>query len=79
MVGQGRRSRLNVKNSVLTSLLPCFRVKGRVKVKGQCQGHGQRSRSNFWRAAVDIRGSALPSAASAIGVTASLRCLSVCL
>ncbi len=26
-------------------------------------GQGQRSRSNFWRAAVDIRGSALPSAA----------------
>ncbi len=26
-------------------------------------GLGQRSRSNFWRAAVDIRGSALPSAA----------------
>ncbi len=25
------------------------------------QGHG--SRSNFWRAAVDVRGSALPSAA----------------
>ena len=33
----------------------CFKV----KVKGQ----GQRSRSNFWCEAVDIRGSALPSAA----------------
>ncbi len=50
------------------TMLPCFRV----KVKGRGQGHesrskvtgqGQRSRSNFWRAAVDIRGSALPSAA----------------
>ncbi len=30
-----------------------------VKVMGQ----GQQSRSNFWRAAVDIRGSALPRAA----------------
>ena len=30
-----------------------------VKVKGQ----GQRSQSIFWRTAVDIRGSALPSAA----------------
>ena len=45
------------KNRVLTSLLTCFKV----KVKGR--GEGQRSRSNFWRAAVDIRGSALPSAA----------------
>ncbi len=27
---------------------------------------GQRSKSNFWRAAVDIRGSALPSAAMSI-------------
>ncbi len=33
-------------------------------VKGRGQGHaqGQRSKLNFWRAAVDIRGSALPSA-----------------
>ncbi len=36
-------------------------VKGRVMVKGQSQGH--RSSSNFPRAAVDIRGSALPCAA----------------
>ena len=36
------------------------RTDGR-SVKGQ--GHGQRSRSTLWRAAVDIRGSALPSAA----------------
>ncbi len=36
----------------------------RVKSKGQRegQGQGQRSMSNFWHAAVDIRGSALPSA-----------------
>ena len=41
--------------------LPCFKV----KIKGRSQGQGQRlgSRSNFWRAAVDNRGSALPSAA----------------
>ena len=32
-----------------------------VKVKGRGQGH--ESRSSFWSAAVDIRGSALPSAA----------------
>ncbi len=44
--------------SVLTSLLPCFKVK--------VMGEGQRSRSKFWRAAVDIRGSALPSAAKSI-------------
>ena len=51
---------------VLTSLLPCFKVKvkvkgrgqGRVKITGRCQ----RTRSTFWRAAVDIRGSALSSA-----------------
>ena len=42
----------------VTSLLPCFKVV--VKVKGQGQGHG--SRSTFWCAVVDIRGSALPSA-----------------
>ncbi len=46
------------KNRVLTSLRPCFKVKVMVKVKGR----GQRSSTNFWRAAVDIRGSALPSA-----------------
>ena len=53
----GQRSRSNAENRVLTSLLPCFEVKG--------QGQGQRlgSRSNFWCAAVDIRGSALPSTA----------------
>ncbi len=42
-------------------------------------GEGQRSRSDFWRAAVDIRGSVLPSAAKNIRFITSLRCLSVCL
>ena len=44
----------------LASLLPCFKV----KVKSRDQGHGSRSKVKvkFWRAAVDIRGSALPSA-----------------
>ena len=44
------------KNRVLTLPLPCFQV----KVKGR--GQGQRSRLIFLCAAVDIRGSALPSA-----------------
>ena len=36
-----------------------------VKVKGQSPGHGSRSKAEvkLWRAAVDIRGSALPNAA----------------
>ena len=53
------------------------RSKLRVKVKGRDQGHG--SRSNVWRAAVDIRGSALPSAEKAIITITSQRLLSVCL
>ncbi len=65
-VGQGRRSKVkvNAKNHVFTRLLPCFMA----KVKGRSQGQGQRSgsRPNFWRAAVDNRGSALPSAAKSI-------------
>ena len=44
-------------------MLRCLRVKVKGRVKIKAQGHGSRSRSNFWRAAVDIRGSALPSAA----------------
>ena len=40
-----------------TSLCHCFMV----KVKGR--GQDQRSMSNFWHAAVNIRGSAVPSAA----------------
>ena len=71
----GQRS--NAKIRVLTSLLPCSKV--RIKVKGRGQGHGLRSRVvsettgeqvlitrvkvKFWCAAVDIRGSAVPSAA----------------
>ncbi len=40
------------------------RFKVGVKVKGRGQGHGSRSKVKaiLWRAAVDIRGSALPSA-----------------
>ncbi len=56
-MGQGSRS--NAKNRVFTWLLPCFKV----KVKGRVQGQRSGSRSNFWRTAVDNRGSALPSAA----------------
>ena len=39
------------------------RLKVGVKVKGQGQGHRSGSRSNFRRAVVNNRGSALPSAA----------------
>ncbi len=49
------------KKRVLTSLLPCYKVK--VKGRGQGQRSGSRSRSNCGCAAVDIRDSALPSAA----------------
>ncbi len=48
-------------------LYHCHRAlmsRSKVKVKGRGQGHG--SRSNSWRAVVDIRGSALPSAAKSI-------------
>ncbi len=53
---------VSVRPSV-TSVLPCFKVKvkGRVKVEVKVTGQGQRLRSNLWRAAVDIRGSALSS------------------
>ncbi len=51
--------------------------KVRVKVKGWSQGH--RSRSNFWHAAVNIRGSALPSAAKSKEVIISPKCVYVCL
>ncbi len=37
-------------------------LRSRSKVKVKVKGQGQRSRLTFWRAAVDIRGSALPSA-----------------
>ncbi len=39
------------------------KVLSRSKVRIKVMGQGQRSRSNFWRAAVNIRGAALPSAA----------------
>ena len=39
------------------------KVKRQVKVGVRVTGKGQRSRSNFLRAVVDIRGSAVPSAA----------------
>ncbi len=55
----GQMSRSNTKNGALTSLLPSFEVKVGVKVMGQ----SQRSRSNFWRAVVDNRDSALLNAA----------------
>ncbi len=44
---------------VFISLLLCFKV----KVEGRGQGQRLGSRSTFWSAAVDIRGSAMPSAA----------------
>ncbi len=40
-----------------------LRSRSKVGVKVISWGQGRRSRSNVWRAAVDIRGSALPSAA----------------
>ncbi len=61
-LGWDCRSRSNAKNCALTSLVPCFNVKVGVKVMGK----GQKLRSNFWRAAIDIRGSALPSTAKSI-------------
>ncbi len=59
----GQISRSNAQNSVLTSQLPCFQVK--VKGKGQDQRSGSRSKVkvNLWCLVVDIRGSALLSAA----------------
>ncbi len=41
-------------------------LKSRSMVRVKVMGQGQRSRSNFWRTAVDIRGLALPSAAKSI-------------
>ena len=38
-------------------------LRSRSKVGVKFMGQGQRSRSNFWRAAVDMRGSGLQSAA----------------
>ncbi len=52
------------------------RSKVGVKVKGRGQGHG--SRSNFWCAAVDIRGSALPSAAKSKEESLSVQGVCLC-
>ncbi len=59
IVVQGRKSMVKVKChiSCFTSMLPCFKVKVRVKVKGQGKLSGVQ------QAICDIRGSALPSAA----------------
>ena len=40
-----------------------LRSRSKVGVKVKSWGQGHRSRSNVWRAVVDIRGSVLPSAA----------------
>ena len=61
-------------------MLPCFKV----KVKGQGQGQRSGSRSwvkvkvNFWRAAVDIRGSALLSAAKSKEKSLSVQGVCLC-
>ncbi len=56
----------NGKNRGLTSPLPRFKVKVKSQVQGQrskAKVMGQRSRFDFWHAAVDIRGPTLPRAA----------------
>ncbi len=53
-------------------VLPCFKV----KVKGRGQGHG--SRSNFWSVVVDIRGSALQSAAKSKKESLSVQDVCLC-
>ncbi len=86
LAGQGRRSKVKVKfqNRVLTSLLPCIKV----KMKGQ--GQGQKSVSRSW---VEFKGQGQISGAQrsilgarlcrvqqrAIIVITSQRCSSVCL
>ncbi len=40
-----------------------LRSRSKVRVKVKCQGQGHRSRSNFWCSTINIRGSALLSAA----------------
>ncbi len=64
----GQRSRSNAKKSCFDITVTLIQGQGqrsesRSKVGVKVMGQGQRIRSNFWRAAVDIRGSALPSAA----------------
>ncbi len=50
-----------------------LRSRSKVGVKVTGQGQVQRSRSNFWHATVDIRGSALPSAARSKGESFSVQ------
>ncbi len=58
-----------------SSLLPCFKVKGRVKVGVKVMGQGQLSGAQR-----SILGARLCRVQQrAIGVITSLRCLSVCL
>ncbi len=67
---QGRLDlKVKVVGHVFTSPLPHFKI----NVKGR--GQGQQLRSNFWCSAVDIRGSALPSAAKS---STCLKCFCVC-
>ena len=54
------RSKVNVRCQKLCFYTACYNVP---LLKGQRSGQSHGSRSNFWRAAVDIRGSVLPSAA----------------
>ncbi len=62
--GQGRRSKVKVKHWFYVFYITVtFAEKSRSKVGVKVKGQGHGSRSSFWRAAVDIRGSALPSAA----------------
>ncbi len=65
---------LGHKNLVLTSLLPCFKV----KIEGQGQGQRLGSRSNFWCVTVDIRGLALPSAAKSKEESLSVQGVCLC-
>ncbi len=65
---------------VLHGCYLALRSRSKVGVKVKGRGHGQRSgsRSNFWRAAVDIRSSALLSAAKSKEQVINPRSLSVC-
>ena len=58
----GQRSRSTATNCVLASLLPCLKIKVKGRNQGQRSGSRSRVKVKFWCAAVDIRGSALPSA-----------------
>ncbi len=64
--GQGQMSKIVFRHHYYLGLRSRSKVRVKVKVKGRGQCHG--SRSNFWCAAVDIRGLGLPSAAEGQGV-----------